>query len=555
MIKNMKKYFVLIITLFGLFLSKSLFISNCVSVSFNQNTTQPIEYQVFWTDDNHEKFSEHAQKKLTTKNNQTNVYIRIPNKKIKNFRLDTGIEPGVVEISDLKINGKSLDLNNFNKSADVESFVVKNGKMIITSNKHDPYIVYKDIINANGSLSINYPIFIILLCFWLALSWVLVSFVSNKNNKTDAIFVLLFGILICIPMLHISNAEKSEQENRMLAKSPDLFVDDDINNKYGTQFNDWFNDRFFGRNLAMNIDTTTKYAFLSNKYCMKNNCLINKDFIKNFDRENPKRNIPDIEEIQKDKHALINLSNFCRDNKIKCYFLSVPERELFLPDADTLPQPYFTYSSVLSDNLKDNKNSVFLDITSQLLSANKAEPVFFKTDHHWTDYGAWIGYKAVADRLKQDAKITLSTDESFYRISRNKMVRAEYQREYTYGSLCQQMNMSWTCPLSYEYKYFDLPNGTKIMRNNSPKELFAKYTNPDGNYGDIIIIGNSMTENIVQFFAHDFKHVYKYRANNYDGKDLNMSRWEKDILKIKPRVLLFVIDSSFLNHLKNMWGK
>lgn len=546
MIKNMKKYFVLIITLFGLFLSKSLFISNCVSVSFNQNATQPIEYQVFWTDDNHEKFSEHTQKKYTTKNNQTNVYIRIPNKKIKNFRLDTGIKPGVVEISNLKINGKSLDLNNFNKSADVESLVVENGKMIITSNKHDPYIVYKDIINANGGLSINYPIFIILLCFWLSLSWFVVSFIYKKDDKIDAIFVLLFGILICIPMLHISNAKKSKTENRMLATKPELIVNNDINNKYGTQFNDWFNDRFLGRDLFTDIHNNIKLIINKKKYCNDMYCLINNDFI----RKKELAYVPNTDELEQDKDALLKLSDFCKKEKIVCYFAALPEREPFLPDAKLLPQPYLTHTGMLADATKGTK-TIFMDLTQILLEADKIEPVFYKTDHHWTDWGAWNAYKAITSRLKHDKNIILKTEVSDYKITYNHLIRAEYDREYTKGNLCNHLKLSRSCPLKQKYKYYDLPS--HIKRQNRTQDGFAEFTNTRAKYDKIIIIGTSMTESISPFFAQSFKHVYKFRANFNGKNDLNISRWLSDIKTIKPQVLIFLVQSDFLKRLKDMW--
>ena len=542
----MKKFVIIIFTLLGLLLSKSLFITNNITVSFNQKSNQPIQYQVFWTDSNNEKFSEHAQKKYTTTENQKHVSIRISNQKMKNFRLDTGIKPGIVEISDLKINGKSLDLNNFSKSKDIESLVVENNKMIIKSNKHDPYLTYKENVNINAVKSVNYPILIMLLCFWLAVSYGVVSFVSNKNNKIDAIFVLLFGILICIPMLHISNAKKSETENRMLATKPKLIVNNDINNKYGTQFNDWINDRFLGRDLFTDIHNNIKLITNKKKYCNDMYCLINNDFI----RKKELAYVPDTDELEQDKEALLKLSDFCKKEKIVCYFAALPEREPFLPDAKLLPQPYLTHTGMLADATQGTK-TIFMDLTQILLEADKIEPVFYKTDHHWTDWGAWNAYKAITSRLKHDKNIILKTEESGYKITYNHLIRAEYDREYTKGNLCNHLKLSRSCPLKQKYKYYDLPS--HIKRQNRTQDGFAEFTNTRAKYDKIIIIGTSMTESISPFFAQSFKHVYKFRAN-FNGKhDLNISRWLSDIKTIKPQVLIFLVQSDFLKRLKDMW--
>ena len=56
------------------------------------------------------------------------------------------------------------------------------------------------------------------LLYFKILAWLMkLKWVQNKS-RIDIVFLTVFFILLFVPMLHISDAEKSEQENRMLAK-------------------------------------------------------------------------------------------------------------------------------------------------------------------------------------------------------------------------------------------------------------------------------------------------------------------------------------------------
>lgn len=56
------------------------------------------------------------------------------------------------------------------------------------------------------------------LLYFKILAWLMkLKWVQNKS-RIDIVFLTIFFILLFVPMLHISDAEKSEQENRMLAK-------------------------------------------------------------------------------------------------------------------------------------------------------------------------------------------------------------------------------------------------------------------------------------------------------------------------------------------------
>jgi hypothetical protein len=151
-----------------------------------------------------------------------------------------------------------LDLNKFKSfTKDVTSHEIIGSQLVIQSDQKDPYMIYSETLDLNPYLKIDWCILLILFCvYWFIFSKTvgyLAKFkIFENHSRIDIIFLALFFGLLFIPMMHISNAQKSDQENRMLAIKPNLIQSGGIiDNNFGSKFNDWFNDRFWGRDMAV----------------------------------------------------------------------------------------------------------------------------------------------------------------------------------------------------------------------------------------------------------------------------------------------------------------
>ena len=72
-------------------------------------------------------------------------------------------------------------------------------------------------------IKVNIYGFVILVTSYFLFTYKLGKYLSRfkieeHHSRIDIVFLTVFFILLFVPMLHISDAEKSEQENRMLAK-------------------------------------------------------------------------------------------------------------------------------------------------------------------------------------------------------------------------------------------------------------------------------------------------------------------------------------------------
>lgn len=382
------------------------------------------------------------------------------------------------------------------------------------------------------------------LLYFKILAWLMkLKWVQNKS-RIDIVFLTVFFILLFLPMLHISDAEKSEQENRMLAKyTPLIDYRGGCNLKYGKNFDAWFSDRFWGRDelvkVYYKIKKINKYIITAKASKLKNDWYFN-------DNELSTLTISEKQKVQYKKNIQY-LLQFCKENNIKCYMEIVPAKIYYAKDGlinnklkeynDTLPQ-FIKY-------IKETLNFEIIYPLDELKEADKSDYVYFKTDHHWTDWGAYIGYQALLKQLKKDFPDIYETKEGDFDISYSKKVRAEADRKYWQGYTCNLLHQNQDCSLNIDYKYYDGKN--KHINAIS----YGEFHNSDGKY-KALLIGNSFTENFKPFLVYSFKDIKRFRCNTASYDDLKLSRWKKEILEFKPDVLILLFQEIYTDKLRTI---
>lgn len=382
------------------------------------------------------------------------------------------------------------------------------------------------------------------LLYFKILAWLMkLKWVQNKS-RIDIVFLTIFFILLFVPMLHISDAEKSEQENRMLAKyTPLIDYRGGYNLKYGKNFDAWFSDRFWGRDelikVYYKIKKINKYTITAKASKLKNDWYFN-------DNELSTLTISEKQKVQYKKNIQY-LLQFCKENNIKCYMEIVPAKIYYAKDGlinnklkeynDTLPQ-FIKY-------IKETLNFEIIYPLDELKEADKSDYVYFKTDHHWTDWGAYIGYQALLKQLKKDFPDIYEAKEGDFDISYSKKVRAEADRKYWQGYTCNLLYQNQDCSLNIDYKYYDGKN--KHINAIS----YGEFHNSDGKY-KALLIGNSFTENFKPFLVYSFKDIKRFRCNIAPNDNLKLSRWKKEILEFKPDVLILLFQEGYTDKLRTI---
>lgn len=382
---------------------------------------------------------------------------------------------------------------------------------------------------------------------WLVkLKWV------QNNSRIEIVFLAVFFGLLFIPMSNISDADKSIQENRMLAKFPSLYVNGKLNKTYGTDFEKWFNDHFLGRNLILNFYTDMKRNI--NVLIQQGRVYTGKDGWYFFTDDFDNKSLDKVKLLEVIKN-IDRFQSFCQDNGIKCYIEIVPRRAEFAKDKGMrkFGKGNVDFAGVLSQVVKKKLGYGIIYPFEEMKAADKQDFVCFKTDHHWTEWGAYIGYQALMGRIKEDFPELIPVTENDFDVFYDNKVRAEFERRFWQGSLCNSLSFSISdCPLNVKYRYYMNKDAKNLeVRQDDNKNKFFKY--PAKNNLKAVVIGNSFAENLSSFMAYTFSEYIKLRSNNSNVDNLKLSRWEDLILKEKPDILVLLFESRYIDMLNTMF--
>lgn len=405
--------------------------------------------------------------------------------------------------------------------------------------------------------SFNFCLFLSIFILSFLLSYRLVQYISKfklleNNSRIDIIFVLSFFLLLFLPMSHISQEIKSEKENRLLMPSPSLFIHNKLNLNYGIEFEKWFNDRFFGRKMLINFHA--KWSVLLDKYgkntkagIYKDEWLLNTSELTSFIKET------ELENINKGIRAY---RDFCAAHHIKCYIEIVPRKMEFIKDKTfrIIPKNEEDRAKRIVESVKKTQEYDIIYPKKELEKANKTDLVFFKTDHHWTEWGAYIGYLALIERIKQDFENIKPVSEKEYKIFYDKKAKGDYDKILHVGSTCMLLHLKdKSCPLNTDYRYYQHKQEDKFKMKRDDKMAIENFTYPLAqNKQKVMIIGNSFIENFAVFSSYTFPTLLNRRSNNVYEDNLNLSRWKDEVLKEKINIVVILISSEYSNHLQDL---
>lgn len=200
------------------------------------------------------------------------------------------------------------------------------------------------------------------------------------------VFVLIIFILTILNLIK-KDQSFSESENRMLAEKPKFSIERLIQGKYTDRFETYINDQFIFRDLFVKIKTTTDYLLgkrENNHVFLGRKGYLIEDFTEP-NQENTKANAEAISSFAKEYGG------------IKQYMLLSPTAISVLEDYLPLFAKGNDQRKAITEfqTLLEETPIIMIDVEEDLI-ANKEKGVFYKTDHHWTTFGAYMAFEKAA---------------------------------------------------------------------------------------------------------------------------------------------------------------
>lgn len=380
------------------------------------------------------------------------------------------------------------------------------------------------------------------------------------GRRADMLFLVGFFIMLVIPMLHISEEVRSKAERRNLAVYDPIVRNGKFNMNYGNKVDKWFSDRFWGREEIM--ESYFRLVLNLNSYPNIGGAIYNSDtnWMFNLYQINNRKSIGN--KTSKEIISSINKFNqYIKAKGAKLYLMIVPAKADVYRDETKF---YRDIKGIRNGELieKIQKESQFPVVFpyEKLVEFSKRDFVFFKTDHHWTDWGAFAGYQVLMDEIKKDFININIANADDYEVYCNKYIRSDWARNFYNGHTTRLLGFSSKDShfLDVSYFYYDPKNNLRhTFINRDGKYIFKHFKNNSIETLRAIICGTSMNEDLLQFIPQSFNEVLYIRVNNIQkvpGKDIFKVRkfYNKYIDEFKPDIFILCVTESNLPDIINL---
>ena len=327
-----------------------------------------------------------------------------------------------------------------------------------------------------------------------------------KKYPTFFVFSILVILFTVIDIINSPN-EFSELENRKLSQMPILSLKSYIDTSFSSDYAKYINDQFFLRDNW--IDLKSRIEYLLGK--RENNDII-------FGKENylfKKFTTFNDEMLKNNLNSIITFTNnynkevdfFIIPNSYAIYDELTP-RYLPLVDQLSLVNSINSYLS-----LKSNNHINTINVAEELLK-NKDDYIYYKTDHHWTSYGAYLAYLTYMDYLGLEIvdinnleKITINNFLGTY-YNRSKYFKADSDFITYYNILGLHIEIDGKEQLSLmdldKFKGSDKYSAF-LWGNNGLTKVINENISEERKGSSILIFKDSYANSFIQFLSYNYE--------------------------------------------------
>ena len=209
---------------------------------------------------------------------------------------------------------------------------------------------------------------------------------KNKNRFFFWALVPLWAILVLWNFIAPAK-DFSESENRYLAAFPTYNTSALLDGRFMDSVNDYLNDHFVGRPYWVGAQSLLEYGMgkreINSVFLHKHTLLSS---LTSADTHSLQRNI-------------LGINAFCKEYNLPAYVALVPSAAVVQPERlPALAHPWNEAEAIEQIYRQLSPAITAVDVFS-VLKEHSGEYIYYRTDHHWTSYGAYLAYTQLAPAL------------------------------------------------------------------------------------------------------------------------------------------------------------
>jgi hypothetical protein len=226
------------------------------------------------------------------------------------------------------------------------------------------------------------------------------------NKLLKLVLIIIFLVILSLPYLTslLLPANLSTSERRTLSAFPKLTWAN--KSTWASQITAHFNDHFGFRGQLLHYFENIKLNLIGSNLIYRS--VVKNGWVMDAGPETFKTYYSSIflpaEKLEKIKTNLEVESNYLKSKNIPYILVLTPSKHTIYPEIYPFPKSDTSYLSAkyILDYLNQNTNIEIIDLAKELPKfKNPNLPLFYRTDGHWTNYGAFAGYYATLIRAQK----------------------------------------------------------------------------------------------------------------------------------------------------------
>lgn len=341
---------------------------------------------------------------------------------------------------------------------------------------------------------------------------------SNYIPSATAIILAVLVLAFSTAFIFMEKQEFSEGENRYLTKFPKFTFEDLKEGKYTEKIQDYLSDHFPLRDAFMGLKAETEIALgkreISGVYIAKDGYLIE-------DYAAPQNTDKVVGQFKKFAESIKNaeVSLMLVPTAITVYEDKLPGLAPVRSQMQTRQEIYERLNIPAITPI---------DCYDALMEAKKDNELYYKTDHHWTSYGAYAAYTVYCDakgitplpvsrfevrEVSSEFKGTIYSKLNDARIKGDTITVFENpeNRLTVYYEDTKEASDSL-----YNFEYLDKKDKYSMFLNNI--HPFIEITNETADSErELAVIKDSYANCLVPFLVNHYRKIYVFDTRYYKG--------------------------------------